>query len=119
MADAEEHAPNEWLLKHISRGQVLQVELLRLSDRVPAPFLEASDVLFDFAYLKASEEYDARVESSAELGDAWDELRDAHAALVARFYQARLTRLTRSQRAARSSAHARPLHARASGAGHP
>jgi|Laugresbdmm110sn_1035088.scaffolds.fasta_scaffold100442_1 hypothetical protein len=91
MAEAEEHAANEWLCRHVSRAQVLQAELLRLSDRVPAAFLcpeaRQAAVLFDFAYLKSSEECDARVDASPELADAWDELRDSCAPLVARFYQ--------------------------------
>jgi hypothetical protein len=38
---------------------------------------------------QASEDFDARVEASAELVDTWEALREAHAPLLARFYQAR------------------------------
>ncbi len=38
--------------------------------------------------VQSSEAFDARVESSAELSDAWDALRESCAPLVARFYQA-------------------------------
>jgi hypothetical protein len=56
--DGEEHTANGALCALVSRGQALLCELLRLSDRVPAPFrpenaAKHAAVLFDFAYLKA------------------------------------------------------------------
>jgi hypothetical protein len=99
----EESAPHAWLVRHLSRGQVVAADLLRLTDQVPRPFLEAAAlqkhqaaqpgrsataaVLFDFAYLRQSEACDAAVYADPRLCDAWDELRETHGAKVARFYQ--------------------------------
>ena len=102
----EESAPHAWLVRHLSRGQVVLADLLRLTDQVPRPFLDAaalqrpgtlqgaaqgrsatSSVLFDFVYLRQSEACDAAVYADTRLCDAWDELRETHGPKVARFYQ--------------------------------
>ena len=56
---------------------------------------------------QASESYDARVEASAELSDAWDALRESCAPLVARFYQARTHHGHKCRNATDASANAK------------
>jgi Hereditary spastic paraplegia protein strumpellin len=105
MADSsEEQAPITWLVRHVSASQVVLTDLLRLTDCVPRPFLDAAAaasstqssvaarsptarVLFDFSYLRHSEALDAAVYADQVLCDTWDELRETYGDQVARFYQ--------------------------------
>jgi len=78
----------------MSTGNAIIAELLRLSDNVPSVFTleDANDrekysvLLFDFAYLRNSEDYEARIESNADWIELDEDFRDNHLPILDRFY---------------------------------
>uniref|UniRef100_A0A1B6MUI7 WASH complex subunit strumpellin n=2 Tax=Graphocephala atropunctata TaxID=36148 RepID=A0A1B6MUI7_9HEMI len=99
MADdflAENNSCGQVLLHLVSRGNAIVAELLRLKDYIPPVFRfdtkqdqqKYAGLILDFAYFKASEEIDKKIENSVVLQDLDEELRDNHIDLLTRFYVA-------------------------------
>ena len=88
---AENNEPAEWLVTHVARQQLLLVELLAATERLPVEFVSPTarhePVLFDFSYLRSAEALDARVEASEALSGAWEEVRRRCSRSLARFYR--------------------------------
>lgn len=78
------------LLSLVARGSAVIAELLRLSDHVPPIFDSAhkfAPLLIDCRFLKSPELYESAIDSSTELSELDEELRDTHSIIFARFYQ--------------------------------
>ena len=94
--DAEEEGVHtsviEALLSLVSRAHALSAELLRLSRRVsPLVFNKTfhdkyKEVLFDFAYLKAPEHHEDKIERSLELLELSDALKEEYLPVFKRFF---------------------------------
>ncbi|XP_046688787.1 WASH complex subunit 5-like [Homalodisca vitripennis] len=87
MADdflAENNNCGQTLLHLVSRGNAIIAELLRLKDYIPPVFKfdtkqdqqKYSGLILDFAYFKAPDEIDKKIESSLILQDLDEELRE-------------------------------------------
>jgi WASH complex subunit strumpellin len=81
----------------VARGSAIIAELLRLSDHIPPAFLGSPDdeterrryatILFDFRYLKNSDQFDDAIDGDAESAERDEEFRENHMVLLERFYQ--------------------------------
>eukprot|EP00035_Acanthoeca_spectabilis_P022186 m.442450 g.442450 ORF g.442450 m.442450 type:complete len:1163 (-) comp18809_c0_seq1:1689-5177(-) len=83
------------MLRLVSRGNAIIAELLRLSDYIPAIFTQNYEknskmgmLVLDFTYYKSAEWYDNRIDSSPELQDMDEELRENYTEILTRFYKA-------------------------------
>lgn len=85
------------LLRLTSRGSAIIAELMRLADNIPEVFLPTeqikdpeqvkyASILFDFHYLREPEEYERKVNESAELLDLDIEFQENHTDILDRFY---------------------------------
>jgi WASH complex subunit strumpellin len=82
------------LLRLSSRGSSLIAELFRLSNNIPAIYLEKksknpsleSQLLFNFNYLKRPEYYERKINASEALQIADDEMQDTNDEILVRFY---------------------------------
>eukprot|EP00005_Dracoamoeba_jomungandri_P006405 CAMPEP_0174262476 /NCGR_PEP_ID=MMETSP0439-20130205/12995_1 /TAXON_ID=0 /ORGANISM="Stereomyxa ramosa, Strain Chinc5" /LENGTH=1153 /DNA_ID=CAMNT_0015347191 /DNA_START=64 /DNA_END=3525 /DNA_ORIENTATION=- len=96
---SEDNVAGRTLLRLVSRGSAINAELLRLSDHIPPVFTAARpskksnttrptyhEVIFDFRYLKNSELYETKLESSQTLIDLDADFREAHIDILQRFY---------------------------------
>lgn len=91
---AENNAYGQNLLRLVSRGNAIIAELLRLADVVPQVFrLETKqdqqkygEILWDFSYLKATEFYENKIETNAQLQDKDEEFKENYIDILTRFY---------------------------------
>lgn len=85
------------LLRLTSRGSAIIAELNRMADNVPEVFLGADkitdpqqrkylEVLFDFHYLRDPEEFEKKINASAELLELDQEFQENHTEILTRFY---------------------------------
>ncbi|XP_038989375.1 WASH complex subunit 5-like isoform X3 [Phoenix dactylifera] len=76
------------LLNFCARAQTLIAELLLLSDRIPAEFLDRrfDAVLFDLRYFDSPNDFESRIEGNEELEALEDCLRESCSAYMQRFF---------------------------------
>ena len=77
----------------VARAQALVAELIRLSERVPKPLMDATQgkyakVLFDYAYFDSPLVHDDSIEQSSTAIDLDDELKANYGAVLARYWNA-------------------------------
>lgn len=93
---AENNTCGQVLLHLVSRGNAIIAELLRLKDYIPPVFKldkkqdqqKYGEIISDFSYFKASDEFDKKVENNMELQDLDEEIRENHIEILTRFYVA-------------------------------
>uniref|UniRef100_A0A1E1XMR4 WASH complex subunit strumpellin n=1 Tax=Amblyomma sculptum TaxID=1581419 RepID=A0A1E1XMR4_AMBSC len=93
---AENNACGQTLLHLVSRGNAIIAELLRLSDVVPSIFKldnrkdvsEYGEILLDYSYFKAIEQFENKIEANDQLQDRDEELRENYIDILTRFYLA-------------------------------
>lgn len=80
------------ILELVSRGNAVLAELLRLKDHIPAIFIQAdvnkkySDLIIDFSYFSQNETIDKKIESSQQLQELDEKIRDSFLEVLVRFY---------------------------------
>ena len=85
------------LLRLTSRGSAIIAELNRLADNIPEVFLGADkirdpeqkkylEVLFDFHYLRDPDEFEKKINKSADLLELDQEFQENHSEILNRFY---------------------------------
>jgi WASH complex subunit strumpellin len=85
------------LLRLTSRGSAIIAELNRLADNIPEVFLGPDkirdpeqrkylEVLFDFHYLRDPDEFEKKINSSADLLELDQEFQENHSEILNRFY---------------------------------
>mmetsp|Transcript_12172 Transcript_12172/g.44420 ORF Transcript_12172/g.44420 Transcript_12172/m.44420 type:complete len:1190 (+) Transcript_12172:96-3665(+) len=86
----EESVAGAAVTQLVSRGHALIAELLRISSKVPkshvSPGPREAPLILDFKYFKQSEFFEEKVENSAELVEADDELRESSLGMLTRFF---------------------------------
>ncbi|KAK8773941.1 hypothetical protein V5799_011527, partial [Amblyomma americanum] len=93
---AENNACGQTILNLVSRGNAIIAELLRLSDVVPSIFKldnrkdvsEYGEILLDYSYFKAIEQFENKIEANDQLQDRDEELRENYIDILTRFYLA-------------------------------